>query len=119
MANTMSRVKQEQLRKRRNNLLRRHNDFWRLYNIKSWLIMEMPDGRIFTYRSHPDIAAPTKKEMVQRPHPTVHRTPSDYIAEGSAQLVVKELPVFLFPCRQDAVWTRLSQHLKRYNNCTS
>lgn len=32
---TESRVKQEQIRKRRNNLLRRYNDFWRLYAIKS------------------------------------------------------------------------------------
>lgn len=61
-----SRVKQEQVRKRRNNLLRRHNDFWRLYSIKSWLIMEMPNGRIYTYNSHPDVLAPTEKEIVSR-----------------------------------------------------
>ncbi|KAJ5955136.1 hypothetical protein N7501_009415 [Penicillium viridicatum] len=35
MAPSLSRVKQEQLRKRRNNLLRRHNDFWRLYSIQA------------------------------------------------------------------------------------
>ena len=65
-ANTnTSRVKQEQLRKRRNNLLRRHNDFWRLYSIRSWLTMEMPNGRIYTYRSHPDVPAPTMEEMVR------------------------------------------------------
>ena len=65
MASKSSRVQKEQLRKRRNNLLRRHNDFWRLYSIKSWLIMEAPDGRVFTYHSHPDLPAPTPQEMVR------------------------------------------------------
>ena len=68
MAPAQSRVKQEQLRKRRNNLLRRHNDFWRLYEIRSWLTMEMPNGRIYTYRSHPHIPAPTDQEIVRREH---------------------------------------------------
>ena len=74
MVHFLSRVKQEQLRKRRNNLLRRHNDFWRLYSIKSWLIMEAEDGRIFTYHSHPDIPAPTEKEMVsiRKPRARIH-----------------------------------------------
>lgn len=44
------------------NLLRRHNDFWRLYAIKSWLVMEMPNGRIYTYNSHPDVPAPTEQD---------------------------------------------------------
>jgi hypothetical protein len=65
MAPILSRVKQEQLRKRRNNLLRRHNDFWRLYSIRSWLIMEMPNGRIYTYHSHPDVPAPEREDMVR------------------------------------------------------
>lgn len=64
MASKSSRVQKEQLRKRRNNLLRRHNDFWRLYSIKSWLIMEEPGGRVFTYYSHPNLPAPTPQEMV-------------------------------------------------------
>jgi hypothetical protein len=34
MAISLSRVKKEQLRKRRNNLLRRYNKFWLLYAIK-------------------------------------------------------------------------------------
>lgn len=65
MAPVMSRVKQEQLRKRRNNLLRRHNDFWSLYGIRSWLIMEMPNRRIYTYHSHPNIPAPTSEDIVR------------------------------------------------------
>lgn len=65
MATKASRVKQEQLRKRRNNLLRRHNDFWRLYSIRSWLVMEMPNGRVYTYHSHPDIPAPTMTDIVR------------------------------------------------------
>lgn len=65
MAPVLSRVKQEQLRKRRNNLLRRHNDFWRLYAIRSWLTMEMPNGRIYTYHSHPGVPLPTEEEIVR------------------------------------------------------
>jgi hypothetical protein len=64
MAHTLSRVKREQLRKRRNNLLRRHNEFWLLYGIKSWLVMEMPDGQILSYHSHPDIPPPSKEDIV-------------------------------------------------------
>lgn len=64
MAPAGSRVKQEQLRKRRNNLLRRHNDFWRLYSIRSWVVLEMPNGRIYTYSSQPDIPAPTMQDIV-------------------------------------------------------
>jgi hypothetical protein len=67
MATSLSRVKKEQLRKRRNNLLRRHNEFWLLYAIKSWLIMEMPDGQIFTYHSHPDSAPPSRAKIVRWP----------------------------------------------------
>jgi hypothetical protein len=67
MATSLSRVKKEQLRKRRNNLLRRHNEFWLLYAIKSWLIMEMPDGQIFTYQSHPDSAPPSRAKIVSGP----------------------------------------------------
>jgi hypothetical protein len=65
MAPVEGRVKKEQLRKRLKNLLRRHNDFWRLYSIKSWVVMEMPNGRIYTYYSHPDVAVPTKQEIVR------------------------------------------------------
>lgn len=65
MAQPLSRVKREQLRKRRNNLLRRHNEFWLLYGIKTWLIMEQPDGQIFTYHSHPHFPQPSREEIVR------------------------------------------------------
>ena len=64
MVSSQNRVKQEQIRKRRNNLLRRHNDFWRLYAIRSWTTLEMPNGRIYTYQSHPYIPAPTDRDIV-------------------------------------------------------
>ncbi|GLA56247.1 hypothetical protein AnigIFM63604_006248, partial [Aspergillus niger] len=88
MVSSRNRVKQEQIRKRRNNLLRRHNDFWRLYAIRSWTVLEMPNGRIYTYRSHPHIPAPTDRE-IERPQPAVHKTPADY---GSPCLTDIELP---------------------------
>jgi spore coat protein CotF len=65
MSPALSRVKREQLRKRLNNLLRRHNEFWLLYRMKSWLIMELPDGQIFTYHSHPDTPPPSREDMVR------------------------------------------------------
>ncbi|KAL3482759.1 hypothetical protein BJX62DRAFT_245565 [Aspergillus germanicus] len=58
-----NRVQQEQIRKRRNNLFRRHNDFWRLYAIRRWTTL-MPNGRTYTYRSHPHLSAPIDREMV-------------------------------------------------------
>lgn len=69
MTQPLSRVKREQLRKRRNNLLRRHNEFWLLYGIKTWLIMEQPDGQIFTYHSHPYLPQPSREEIIRRQSP--------------------------------------------------
>ncbi|KAL7649035.1 hypothetical protein ACMYSQ_012542 [Aspergillus niger] len=89
MASSRNRVKQEQIRKRRNNLLRRHNDFWRLYAIRSWTVLDMPNGRIYTYRSHPHIPPPIDREFRERPQPSVHKTPADY---GSTCLTDKVLP---------------------------
>ncbi|KAJ5865184.1 uncharacterized protein N7529_007100, partial [Penicillium soppii] len=100
MTSTLSRVKQEQLRKRCNNLLRRHNDFWRLYAIRSWLVMEMPNKRIYTYSSHPEMPVPTREQMKERPQPAVHKTPADYILDSSAELVFPKPPVFNTPERQ-------------------
>jgi hypothetical protein len=53
------------LRKRRNNLLRRHNEFWLLYGMKSWLIIELPDGQIFTYHFHLDTPPPSREDIVR------------------------------------------------------
>lgn len=123
------RVKREQLRKRRNNLLRRHNEFWLLYGMKSWLIMESPDGQIFTYHSHPDTPPPSREDMVRRcwhkewwfaadwwkkirPKSTVVRTPRYYSSMASAQPVDKELPVLCAPVRQYNRWEALAQLLE-------
>lgn len=125
MAITMSRVKQEQLRKRRNNLLRRHNDFWRLYSIRSWLIMEMPNGRLYTYRSNPEMVAPTEDEMVRptmqfcnildldnvqklRTQPTVHRTPLDYNPDAHQNLHIPKPPIFEILRREKGFWDYLN-----------
>ncbi|KAF3405641.1 hypothetical protein F1880_010332 [Penicillium rolfsii] len=104
----MNRVKQEQLRKRRNNLLRRHNDFWRLYAIRSWLIMEMPNGRIYTYHSHPGTPAPTKQEIENRSQPAVHRTPADYTPTISSNLMIPKPPIFNFPERRSDIWSLIN-----------
>lgn len=68
MAPVLTRVKKEQLRKRCNNLLRRHNEFWLLYGMKSWLVMERPDGQIFKYYSHPGTSPPSEDDMVRAIH---------------------------------------------------
>ncbi|KAJ5260656.1 hypothetical protein N7524_008680 [Penicillium chrysogenum] len=107
------RIKQEQLRKRRNNLLRRHNDFWRLYSIKSWVIMEMPNGRLYTYYSHPDVAVPTKQEITQRPQPAVHKSPPDYGPHESANEAIPKLPAITVLGRCNELWSTLSHYITR------
>lgn len=61
---TADRKDRELIRKRRNNLLRRHNEFAQRYDMRIWLTMEMPSGRFYTYRSHPQLVAPTDGEIV-------------------------------------------------------
>ncbi|KAJ5146631.1 uncharacterized protein N7515_001195 [Penicillium bovifimosum] len=112
MATKTSRVKQEQLRKRRNNLLRRHNDFWRLYSIRSWLTMEMPNGRIYTYHSHPDVPVPTMEETSTRSRPAVHKTPADYVSGNSTKLTIPKAPTSSIPRRQKAVWDSFSRYMQ-------
>jgi len=62
----VDRKDRELIRKRRNNLLRRHDEFARRYQIRICLTIEMPTGRLYTYRSNPDLPAPTEKEIVSR-----------------------------------------------------
>ncbi|KAF9890692.1 hypothetical protein FE257_005558 [Aspergillus nanangensis] len=103
-----SRIKQEQLRKRRNNLLRRHNDFWRLYAIRSWVVLEMPNGRIYTYQSHPHVPTPNDKEMDKRPQPVVHKTPASYLSSPSLiDLVIPQPPRLAVLGRQSKLWDSL------------
>ncbi|KAJ5449507.1 uncharacterized protein N7458_005956 [Penicillium daleae] len=112
MATKKTRVKQEQLRKRRNNLLRRHNDFWRLYSIRSWLTMEMPNGRIYTYHSHPDVPRPTRDEMNARSRPAVHKTPADYVSDRPTNLTIPKAPTSSIPKRRKAVWDSFAQYMQ-------
>ncbi|KAJ5938312.1 hypothetical protein N7466_001446 [Penicillium verhagenii] len=110
MAQPLSRVKREQLRKRRNNLLRRHNEFWLLYGMKTWLIMEQPDGQIFTYHSHPHVPPPSREVIKKRS--LVNKIPRDYDSPASAQPVETKSPVISSPERQDDIWEILAGHLK-------
>ncbi|KAJ5100805.1 hypothetical protein N7456_006857 [Penicillium angulare] len=110
-----SRVKQEQLRKRRNNLLRRHNDFWRLYAIRSWLTMEMPNGRVYTYHSHPNLSIPTGNRMVSRSQPVIHRTPADYVSKTPATSKIPKAPISSIPKRQNAIWDSFALCMKYVN----
>lgn len=68
MAPVVSRAKREQLRKRIKNVLKRHDEFWRLYSIRTWLKMETPNGRVYTYHSNPELPEPTKEYMVRIMH---------------------------------------------------
>ncbi|KAJ5654916.1 hypothetical protein N7490_001919 [Penicillium lividum] len=108
MAQTLSRVKREQLQKRRNNLLRRHNEFWLLYGIKTWLIMEQPDGQIFTYHSHPHVRPPSREEIQKRT--AVNKTPRDYTV--SARPAETRLPVISSPAHSSDAWKALEEHLQ-------
>ncbi|KAJ5654980.1 hypothetical protein N7490_001983 [Penicillium lividum] len=108
MAQPLSRVKREQLRKRRNNLLRRHNEFWLLYGIKTWLIMEQPDGQILTYHSHPHVPPPSREEIKKRS--AVNKIPRDYAV--SAQPAERKLPVISSSGRSSDAWRELEEHLQ-------
>lgn len=131
MAPAESSVKQEQLRKRRNNLLRRHNDFWRLYSIRSWVVLEMPNGRIYTYSSQPDIPAPTMQEIVghfqctsngayyktnlsqcARPQPAIHKSPADYLPHPSPDLAVPTPPALMVIGRRSSLWKYLTLQIQ-------
>ena len=61
---TMDRKDRELIRKRRKNLIRRHDEFRRRYGMQIWLTMKMPSGRLYTYQSHPELPAPTELEIV-------------------------------------------------------
>ncbi|KAJ5267307.1 hypothetical protein N7478_010167 [Penicillium angulare] len=113
MAPVSTRVQREQLRKRRNNLLRRHNDFWRLYGIKSWLVMESPEGQIFTYHSHPSIPSPSGKDMETRHKPKIARTPHDYDSAPSLDTLGGKVPALQIPIRRPALWRSLAWYLKK------
>ncbi|KAJ5135363.1 uncharacterized protein N7515_004641 [Penicillium bovifimosum] len=63
--------------------------------------MEMPNKRIYTYSSHPEISAPTKAEIEKRPQPAVHRTPAYYLPGSSAELIFPKPPVFNVPERRN------------------
>lgn len=83
--------------------------------------MEMPNGRIYTYRSNPEIVAPTENEMVRsimqfyflldldnlqrlRAQPTVHRTPLDYNPDAHRNLHIPKPPIFEIPRREKSFW---------------
>ncbi|OJZ81126.1 hypothetical protein ASPFODRAFT_198974, partial [Aspergillus luchuensis CBS 106.47] len=108
MVSSRNRVKQEQIRKRGNNLLRRHNDFWRLYAIHSWTMLEMPNGRIYTYRSHRHIPPPTGRETWERPQPSVHKTPADYGSPCLTDMVLPAVPSLKVLGRRSLLWDLLS-----------
>ncbi|OJJ05900.1 hypothetical protein ASPVEDRAFT_75128 [Aspergillus versicolor CBS 583.65] len=104
MATSMSRSKKEQLQKRLRNILRRHNDFWRLYSIKSWLVMELPNGQQMTYYSHPNAPPPTEKDMKSRLQHNVHMTPADYPAEESDKPMTNKQPETRLVAHANGVW---------------
>ncbi|KAJ6016460.1 hypothetical protein N7540_011051 [Penicillium herquei] len=109
MANELSRVKREQLRKRLVNIQRRHHEFWILYGIKSWLVMELPDGRFFGYHSHPGLPLPVVDRMDKKR--AVMRTPADY---GSTARVraVKRKGLVCESNRKRDIWEELAHYLE-------
>ncbi|OQE73965.1 hypothetical protein PENNAL_c0085G07378 [Penicillium nalgiovense] len=88
------------------------------YMMKSWLIMELPDGQIFTYHSDPDTPPPSKEDMKTRPKSTLVRTPHDYSSIASARPVDRDLPVPCAPARQYNRWEALAQLLENSRRCS-
>ncbi|KAJ5569273.1 hypothetical protein N7450_011759 [Penicillium hetheringtonii] len=122
MAPVLTRVKKEQLRKRCTNLLRRHNEFWLLYGMKSWLVMERPDGQIFKYYSHPGTSPPSEDDMKgNRAKPPIVRTPRYYETTNTIESSQpKEIPPSVndSPRECDNIWEILALYLKE-NRCTN
>ncbi|KAJ5379589.1 hypothetical protein N7509_012708 [Penicillium cosmopolitanum] len=115
MAPVLTRVKKEQLRKRRNNLLRRHNEFWLLYGIKSWLVMELPDGQVVTYHSHPNITPPSAEDMKRnRDKPPIVKTSRDYETTNLGQPTHSMPHCVDTPIRERGIWEDLAHYLDEY-----
>ncbi|KAL2826172.1 hypothetical protein BJY01DRAFT_262394 [Aspergillus pseudoustus] len=70
----------------------------------------MPNGRIYAYRSHPQIPAPPNGEIIQRerPQPAVHKTPADYGPPGLIDMVLPALPSLKVRGRRGQLWDLLS-----------
>ncbi|KAJ5743310.1 hypothetical protein N7533_010412 [Penicillium manginii] len=118
MAPALTRVKKEQLRKRRNNLLRRHNEFWLLYGIKSWLVMELPDGQIVTYHSHPNSTPPSAENMTNRSKPPIVKTSHDYDTTNPRQPTDKMIPHVNPLARESGIWKDLAYALDECRRST-
>ncbi|CAI7647502.1 unnamed protein product [Penicillium pancosmium] len=114
MAPVLTRVKKEQLRKRRNNLLRRHNEFWLLYGIKSWLVMELADGQIVTYHSHPNSTPPSAEDMRNRAKAPIVKTPHDYETANPIQPTIRLASGVDATARESGIWEDLAQYLDEY-----
>lgn len=88
--------------------------------------MEMPNGRIYTYHSHPDVPVPAVEETVRfrvvldiindsetlqstRSRPAVHKTPADYVSDKPTKLTIPKAPTSSIPRRQKAVWDSFSR----------
>ncbi|KAJ5737286.1 uncharacterized protein N7483_002543 [Penicillium malachiteum] len=109
MAHQLSRVKREQLRKRLVNIQRRHHEFWVLYGIKIWLDMELPDGRLFGYHSHPHLPLPAADKMDKKR--VVMRTPHDYGSTAYMRTVKPKRPAHN-PGHKRNIWEELAQYLE-------
>jgi hypothetical protein len=101
------RTQQEQIRKRRHNLFRRLKEFNDRYDIRIWMTMQMPSGRIYTFNTNPELSIPTEEDIV-RNHiyfsnltkvfqianklPVVRKTPADYTSNLAA---IRDPPPFI------------------------
>ncbi|CRG92949.1 hypothetical protein PISL3812_10046 [Talaromyces islandicus] len=78
----VDRKDRELIRKRRNNFMKRADEFHRRYGMWVCVMMETPTGRLYTYRSNPGRPVPTEKEIRERHPPAVQKTPADYNSES-------------------------------------
>ncbi|OJZ80409.1 hypothetical protein ASPFODRAFT_200725 [Aspergillus luchuensis CBS 106.47] len=69
-----------------------------------WVILEMPNRRIYTYQSHPHLPAPTAEELEDWPQPVIHRTPADYTTQPTTNVAIPHPPTFNILGRQYDGW---------------
>ncbi|CAG8088709.1 unnamed protein product [Penicillium salamii] len=76
--------------------------------------MEMPNGRIYTYHSHPHVRVPNGTE--RQSLLAVHKTPRDYISSRLAGFIIPSSPEIVLPSCCDSLWISLSRYLQRHQN---
>ncbi|KAJ5240386.1 uncharacterized protein N7469_001977 [Penicillium citrinum] len=86
--------------------------------MKSWLVMERPDGQIFKYYSHPGTSPASEKDMKgNRAKPPIVRTPRYYETTNtieSSQPEEENPSIANIQPQESDIWDVLAQYVDEY-----